>query len=296
MPKRTDIHSILIIGAGPRSLARNDALLSVRNDGPGRAVSFTPPKGLSTSPRSTQNLSRCVSPRGSPALAPARRFGDRASWLHRGVARAGHRTGWLHQNQRAGCGQQKPLQDLEATSRGLSGTALPWAILLHSGFPRSLLSKAKVVDRSASAIRSPVGRGDGWQAHSRHLYQRGSSEISFLDRSDDTFRRLKIKAATKGNQAFDPRAASRPLFGFKVSKRWCHIIHSLETGCIVNASRNNQLSQMFFHRAPMRRRDLSEEQFGVFSNITNCQTCHDKKSDSIAMQSMYAMKALLSNA
>jgi hypothetical protein len=81
-------------------------------------------------------------------------------------------------------------------------------------------------------------------------------------------------------------------FGLKTVERLFQVTHSLCRGMPPKIRLNHQLPQMFFHRTAMRSGNLAKAQFGVFWNVSDRQTRHKLKSDSIAMQSMYAMKAL----
>jgi hypothetical protein len=81
-----------------------------------------------------------------------------------------------------------------------------------------------------------------------------------------------------------------------VPKAHFYLADSRRRGGFIQRGIDHHLSQMILHRTAVRRRDLAEAQFGVFGDVSNRQTCQNVVSNSIAMQSMYAMKAMLSNA
>ena len=62
--------------------------------------------------------------------------------------------------------------------------------------------------------------------------------------------------------------------------------------CFAEIGVYHHLPQMFLHRAAMRGRNLAEAVFGIFGDVTDGQS---GQNDS-PLKSMYAMKAMLSNA
>ncbi len=187
MPKRTDISSILIIGAGPIIIGPRCEF-----DCSGTQA-VRPPKGLSASPRSTQNPSHCALQLGNRGQLPGLQAKRRAFFCL-GASRLtifqAHRR---RDGQKTTCAKPVPSQLLPTSLRFRSAYRRHRGSRSLRGFPQSQSSIAKAdfccqqssgrlcVSRSASTSRS------------RHLY-----------RPESQFRRDVILRCTLGNEFFNP--------------------------------------------------------------------------------------------
>ena len=267
MPKRTDISSILIIGAGPIIIGPR-----CKFDYSGTQA-VTPPKGLSVRFQALQSLSRFCWQASCPGYVQLRRserrqspdFGPRVREKpalrhiagrhprrNRLSGPGGHQS--THHNQ----------QEMPACVCRLAENVLQTATL------QSLSSRARAAMHCLLPILLQQGLESTASIRSRHSY-RPKSFFAQIGNSG---------AATRRDRQIDTRPAH-------LEK---HLANRFTRRANNADMRFQRAAHLFFHRMAMACSQFAQSLLNIIVEFSNRQTGHSY-SPVIALQSLYAMKA-----
>lgn len=274
------------IGAGPTSLSRSRARRRL-----------TPPKGPPALHPSTRNPSHFVSQARNLVPEPALRSAHRLSCCQALAVQPDDQRCALLGHRRAQFGLSRPPQGRQARPQTVSEMAWPLASRSPGAIRQSRRLINAVALRCWRATRLRAARAGACSTRSRHLCRQGSKIVLGIKNvwKDGEFalRSLKFQTPPAFEQSVDHwGTAADEGFGFKMFESLCQVTHSLPSAAVVKIGVDHQLPQMFFHGAAMRRSDLPKTLLGPFGQVPHGQACHVNCSNSISMQSMYAMKAL----
>jgi hypothetical protein len=271
MPKRTDISSILIVGAGPIIIGQACET----------GVSY--PKGLSTQRRSIRNPGHSPLRPDNYGRLPVPQFAHQAASFPAfpiSVARSSHQRYAPIDDQTAKSGRRR----LSRYRPASVPNAFAWMRLLDFRSPlvfhQLQSSIARFATHCSLSIRKPFGFAQGGSAHSRHWYPAISQ-----------FRKFEIFAFTRR----DILPNVHPIRRFdKVLDKFFRR-HSANFGGSSITCRHvgffKQRAQFSFKRTTISRRRKSGVVLDRVVNVSDGHSTHHQ-SPMIAMQSMYAMKAL----